>query len=152
MQLFRGSLALIGLALVYATLLATALIGYVNVRRLYDNDRVVIHTHEVIHSINLLYFTMVDVETAQRGYVATGESSFLNQYEDLLAQTDIALQHLAKIVADNPRREQDIAALNRQVARKLDAIREIVAARKSSGFEAAQALALTGESRRAMEA
>src|SRR6478609_6463359 len=119
MQLFRGRLALMVLALVYAALLSNAIIGYVNVRRLYENDRWVIHTHEVIHSINLLYFMIIDVETAQRGYVTTGESSFLKQYENALAQTDTALAHLAKVIDDNPRRRQDIADLKQQMARKL---------------------------------
>lgn len=152
MQLHRGRLALTVLALVYAALLSNALIGYVNVRRLYENDRWVIHTHEVIYSINLLYFNMVDVETAQRGYVTTGEASFLDQYDNSVAQTQTALQQLGKVMDDHPTRDEELATLKRQVAHKLDAVREIVNVRKSSGFEAAQALVLTGESRRAMSA
>jgi signal transduction histidine kinase/ActR/RegA family two-component response regulator len=152
MQPSRSRLALIGLALVYATLLANALIGYLNVRRLYDNDRWVIHTYEAIHAINVLFFSINDVETAQRGFVTTGESSYLNQYENSLVQAENALQSLAKLVADNSRRAEDIVKLKQQVARKLDAIREIVTVRKSEGFEAAQTLILSGESRRAMEA
>lgn len=151
MQLHRGRLALTVLALVYAALLANALIGYVNVRRLYENDRWVIHTHEVIHSINLLYFLIVDVETAQRGYITTGESAFVDQYDNALAQTKEALATLEKVVDDNASRRQDIADLKQQIARKLAAVQEIVALRKNSGFEAAQALILSGESRRAME-
>ncbi len=152
MQSSRGYLVLIGLTLVYAALLANALVGYINVRQLYDNDRWVIHTHEVIHSINHLFFTLTDLETAQRGYVTTGETFFLNQYENSLSEVDNALQHLTKVVEDNPDREQDIVDLKRQVAEKLEAIREIVTVRADSGFEAAQQVILMGKSRRATEA
>ncbi len=152
MQSSRSYLVLIGLTLVYAALLANALVGYINVRQLYDNDRWVIHTHEVIQSINHLFFTLTDLETAQRGYVSTGANSYLNQYENSLSEVDNALQHLTKVVDDIPNRGQDIIELKQQVAEKLEAIREIVTLRRDSGFEAAQQLILAGKSRRATEA
>jgi signal transduction histidine kinase/ActR/RegA family two-component response regulator len=151
MQPSRSYLVLVGLTLVYAALLANALIGYINVRQLYDNDRWVIHTYDVIHAINHLFFTVTDLETAQRGYVTTGDKSFLTHYENSLTEVDNALQHLSKVIEDNSERGHEIVELRQQVSAKLEAIREIVAVRQSSGFDSAQQLILSGKSRRAME-
>ena len=151
MQPNRSRLALIGLGLVYATLLANALVGYANIRKLHDNDRWVIHTHEVIQAINFLFFSIVDVETAQRGYVVTGDSSYLAQYDSTLAQTNQGMESLAKLFADKPGHEQHSEILKEQVSQKLAAIQEIVEVRKNSGFEPAQALIMAGKSRRASE-
>ncbi|MDR6722643.1 methyl-accepting chemotaxis protein [Paenibacillus amylolyticus] len=46
--------------------------------------------------------TMVDMETGQRGYVITGQDSYLAPYTEGLEQKETIITQLASLIADNP--------------------------------------------------
>ncbi|MCG7377239.1 methyl-accepting chemotaxis protein [Paenibacillus sp. ACRSA] len=46
--------------------------------------------------------TMVDMETGQRGYVITGQDSYLAPYTEGLEQKETIISQLASLIADNP--------------------------------------------------
>ncbi|WP_145047828.1 methyl-accepting chemotaxis protein [Paenibacillus xylanexedens] len=46
--------------------------------------------------------TMVDMETGQRGYVITGQDSYLAPYTEGLEQKETIISQLAALIADNP--------------------------------------------------
>ena len=60
------------------------------------------HTHQVIGKLNELTTLQSDMETGVRGYVITGDESFLAPYQVAKPQLDAQVQDLIQLTADNP--------------------------------------------------
>ncbi|MCP5366630.1 MAG: CHASE3 domain-containing protein [Hyphomicrobiales bacterium] len=62
----------------------------------------VIHTHEVIESAQAIDTLATDIITNERGYLLTGEESFLDRYKESVNDYFRAVANLQKKVSDNP--------------------------------------------------
>ena len=60
------------------------------------------HTHQVIGKLNELTTLQSDMETGVRGYVITGDETFLAPYQVAKPQLDAQVQDLIQQTADNP--------------------------------------------------
>ena len=66
-----------------ATILFFAVSGgvaYLNTRTLGDGATLVTHTHEVLSALDDVFGYVKDAETGQRGYIITGDESYLEPY------------------------------------------------------------------------
>ena len=64
------------------------------------------HTHEVLGSLELLLAAATDSETAERGYVITGDESYLDPYRQAAAVVEGETRHLRELTADNRAQQQ----------------------------------------------
>ncbi|PZR29256.1 MAG: hypothetical protein DI538_24100 [Azospira oryzae] len=85
-----------------ALTLISAIITYFNVQEKKESTALVIHTYEVIQSSSDLLTLIQNLETGQRGYLLTGDSTFLSPYQEALTAIDADVQHLKEIVSYNP--------------------------------------------------
>ena len=70
------------------------------------------HTYEVLGASDVVVGSMVDIETGLRGYVASGESNFLEPF-DKGAKTFLeATANLKQLTSDNPAQQERIATLS----------------------------------------
>ncbi len=60
------------------------------------------HTHQVIGKLNELTTLQADMESGERGYVVTGDDSFLAPYQVAKPQLGTQLDDLIQMTADNP--------------------------------------------------
>ena len=93
-----------------------------------------------------------DAETGQRGYVLTGDQSYLEPYRtalDAIHRHDVELTRLAAADAGLAPR---IRHLQAESAGKLKELGETIALRSSVGFDAARDRVRAGEGKRAMDA
>src|ERR671933_439178 len=111
---FRHRLALaLALPLVLMSLLAVILIGQIS--HLTSVMQWVEHTDQVIAQANYTQKLLVDMETGLRGYLVTGNSEFLEPYQQAngaLGKQDVApeegtsfaatFDELSRLIADNP--------------------------------------------------
>jgi PAS domain S-box-containing protein len=141
-----------GLAIALAILIINALVSYRAARRLIDNDRLVSHTHEVIAQLETTLSTITDAETGERGYLLTGDDSYLAPYNAALSQIDADLNRLTELTADNLDQQTLVASLQEQIANKIDELRQSIESRKTRGFQAALRLVSTGRGSAAMNA
>ena len=63
---------------------------------------------EVIYERELLIKTVVDAETGMRGYVITGDESFLAPFNDALQRFSTIITRLSKLEPDNSQNQSDI--------------------------------------------
>ena len=56
----------------------TAVVGAISMWRVYDNDRLISHSYEVKSALDALLSAVTDAETGQRGFLITGDSSYLD--------------------------------------------------------------------------
>jgi len=114
------------LLLIISTLL------YAATERQLATARWVEHTHEVISKGHELSKLLVDMETGERGFLITGNFSFLEPYNNAIKIWSTKLSALKQLIADNPAqvdRLNQISALQEQWL-ALAAEKEITARKK----------------------
>lgn len=98
----------------------------------------VAHTHRVMHDLSSLQSRITDVETAQRGYVITGDSHYLEPVQTAHADTMGHIRVLRNLIADNAVQRNNLDQLNRTVAQRLAESRNVIALRRDGGLVVAQ--------------
>lgn len=139
-------------ALVVTLLALNVWIAYSNIQALRRGFEDVAHTHDVIVGLERLLSLMQDAETGQRGYVITGDASYLQPYNQSLKSIDSQLracERLASSVDDQRRRMADVKRL---VAAKLKELANVIDVRRDQGFDAAKEVVVTDQGRADMDA
>jgi signal transduction histidine kinase len=102
MPLGRSRNALIGFAMVFVTLLANALLSYLNVRRLYVVQQSIAQTHEVLLQLDGLLTTLTNAEIGQRTYLLSGDASHLEAYRRATVSAEAQLKAIERLIAHQP--------------------------------------------------
>src|SRR5262249_27660409 len=139
-----------GLVLAFA--LADAVVSYRMTLRLIENERWVTHTHEVLSELEGTLSALKDAETGERGYLITGEESYLAPYKTGVVEVQQHLGSLRSLTADTARQQRRIATLEPLIDRRLEQLQKGLDAFRAAGPEAARATILTGGGQRTMDA
>lgn len=115
-----------------------------------ENDRWVTHTHTVIESLEHFISHMKDAETGQRGYLITGEKSYLEPYQlaTPLVYQDFRL--LQKVTRDNKRQQDKLRLIQPLMIERLAFLNRAVELQENQGGEAARLHIRTGEGKALM--
>ncbi|GAB4380915.1 MAG: hypothetical protein Kow00121_38200 [Elainellaceae cyanobacterium] len=140
-----------GFALGLAILTAIGIAAYQTTNNLIEGSRQERHTYEVIDKLNQLVAELVNAETGQRGYIITGEPSYLDPYKNALEVIDRSYIELQQLIQDTPELQQQLASLQPLVEARLDRLEEGVRLRDDRGFEVAQEFTLRNEGRQLMQ-
>src|SRR5512143_2342701 len=149
----RGSALAVALTLlVGVALVASARLTSVNVRQLTAADGWVRHTHAVLETLQGVLSSLQDAETAERGFIITGDPGYLDPYSEGRKVALGRVDRLAELTKGDPAQRERVEAMRPLVARKLDVLERAIAARKAEGgFEAAREVVLSGEGKRIMD-
>jgi PAS domain S-box-containing protein len=138
----------IGFAFALACLGVSGVISYLSVVRLNENSAWVEHTQDVLDRLDLLLAAATDSETAERGYVITGDESYLEPYRQAAQTVEVQERRLRELTADNHAQQQRLDAAVPLMSDRLAEMRSVIELRKSQGFAAAQGEILTGKGKR----
>ena len=127
-----------GFALGLSMIVVLGIISYRTTNNLIDNFRLQAHTYEVIDEIDDLLSQIKDAETAQRGYLITGEKRYLEPYNNALPNIKQSLKVLRKLTADNPQQQIRLDNLEPIIDERLAAAQTGINLRTNQGFEAAR--------------
>lgn len=104
-------------------------------------------------SIYDLQRLLLDAETGARGYLLTGEKSYLQPYTQAVEEVEGALTNLRSLVMSNVRLMAEFGALSRVISRKLAELEMSIQLRQTGAeTEAWQAVLSTGLGRQYMDA
>ena len=145
-----GTGARIGFGLAILALLVGGWLSYDNLERIRRNDRLVIHTHEVLDELRDTLSTLASAEASQRSYLITGDKSYLQPYH---ASADLVLGELDRIrslTADNPVQLARLTKLRPTVEARLRSLRNGIKARDTQGVEGAAQYVRLGVGKREM--
>src|ERR1019366_6835793 len=111
------------------------------------------HTHQVLENLDQLLSTLKDAETGQRGYIITGEDSYLDPYNAAIAQSDQILNKVKELTSDNLKQQSKIDALEPLIKDKFAELKETIDLRKdpAKGFEAARQIVMTDKGKEVMD-
>ncbi|WP_206242986.1 response regulator [Novosphingobium terrae] len=140
-----------GLAAVLLFFLIVGGVSWYNIRTLKDDNERIIHSHEVITTLDELLSSVKDAETGQRGYLLTDSERYLEPYNAAVLSLKTQLGDLQALTSDNPRQQGRIAALRVHIDAKLAELRETIELRRTRGSEAALAVVLSDRGKAEMD-
>ena len=110
----------------------------------------VAHTHEVRNTIADALQALTDVESAQRGYILTGDPTFTRQVEAGRAKANAELAAVDALIVDNPAQQERVAELRRLMAKRLAVVDQTLVQRRAGDAVAAIRTIRRGEGIAAM--
>lgn len=126
-----------GFGLAGLTLLVIAVVSYRNNDRFLENERWVTHTQQVRTEIAGLLLELTNAETGQRGYIITGDESYLEPYRSALEKIRSIFEDARTLTADNSRQQRRLSVLLPSIDAKLAELKETIDLRRTQGFDAA---------------
>ncbi|MBD2429960.1 MULTISPECIES: response regulator [Fischerella] len=136
-----------GFALGLSLITALGIISYRTTNNLIDNYRWQSHSYEVMGELDDLMSQLKDAETAQRGYIITGEKRYLQPYNNALPNIQQSLKDLRKLTADNPQTTIKLANIETLINQRLVVDQKSINLRRNQGFAVARQLILTDQSK-----
>ncbi len=146
-----GRRLIAGFGLSAFTLLLIALVSYRNANLLIENDALVDLSHQVRLELADVLSVMKDAETGQRGYVISGDESYLEPYKAAVNSLPTTLADLRKLTADTPEQQRRLASIAPIIDAKLEELKNIIDLRRSQGFDAAAKLVVTNAGKTQMD-
>jgi len=121
-----------------AIVLIFGVLAYRGVQNTLDAERLVAHTHQVIETNGAVLARVVDAETGERGYIITGDTSFLDPYRGAEQDAIAHIDSLRRLTADNSSQQARIDTLAGLVSRRFSVLDARIRTRREHGFERVQ--------------
>jgi diguanylate cyclase (GGDEF)-like protein/PAS domain S-box-containing protein len=129
-----------------------ASISVVSARRYVAAHAAVHHTMAVRAEISETLSLLQDAETAQRGFILTGDAEFLTPHTHAKQAIDAQFAELRALTRDDKPQNSSARTLQRLASEKLAELDETIALRRSDMTDQALAIVRSGRGRRIMEA
>lgn len=144
------------LSIVGFTLAGTLLgiVGWLCFRQLQKTRQAnaeVVHTLVVRANITTLVELLDEAETGQRGFLITGDPSYLAPYERAVRLLPVQTDRLRDLTRDDTVQQAYFARLDKLVAEKMSEVGETIDLRKNQGFDAASRLVRTNAGKNMMD-
>jgi PAS domain S-box-containing protein len=145
-------LALFGVVLSLAVLLANAWVSYRNTRNLVESQRWVEHTQVVRATISAVQSSAADAVAAQRGYLLTADPRYLEPYEVARRNVGVGMRDLADLTVDNVVQQGALRTLRPAIASEFETLDHAIAGRKPLGQPASDGGELMASGKESMDA
>lgn len=141
----------VGLLAVILFFFGSGYVTYSNIETLKKNTAMVTHTHEVMMGLTSLISFVKDAETGQRGYVLTGQDSYLEPYNTAKRRIPIELEKIQNLTRDNLEQQERIINVRSLTNEKMNELEQTIQLRRVKGLEAARAVVETDLGKKAMD-
>ncbi|MBB5190745.1 methyl-accepting chemotaxis protein [Silvimonas terrae] len=132
-------------------LIAIGVIAFQSIDQLIDASYRVTHTHQVLEKAASLLGAMKDAETGQRGYIITGNESYLEPYQGALLEAPRLLKDLRNLTSDNDQEQKRIDLAEPLVTAKLAELKHTIDLRRAGRGDEALALIGAGTGKKYMD-
>ncbi len=135
---------LIGIIACALILSGVAIYSYKNSEKFIASSALVDHSNQVLSEFEQILVSNIKAESGTRGYVITGDSSYLQTF---LATHNLVIEHLnkvAELTKDNPVQQKYIQELDQQIKLRFNHLNTVIYFRKDN-FEKARKFIATGE-------
>ena len=139
-------------ALALLPLVIIVVASFRNMSALLEAAQLIRHTQDVKVSLGNLLAHVTDAQNGMRGFVITGNETFLEPYHKAVAIIDQDVADLQRLIASNAEQGSRLDAVKSIVSDQLDYLSRTVAVRRTDGFDAAQRRVLTEYGKKKMEA
>src|ERR1700727_2361002 len=121
-----GTDPLIWLGLVAAILffVATGAIAYLNFQTLKTDSALLVRSEEALTALDDVLSTVKDAETGQRGYLLTGNESYLQPYTAAAQNVGARLDAIRRLTLDNPAQQDRLGTLRQRLGAKFAELKQ----------------------------
>jgi len=133
----------LGLLLGPVALIVIGTVALLNSRTLLETESALVNSFKVRLALTSTIRGLNGAESAQRGYLLTGDTAYLAPYAADVAAVNQNLDTFANLAADDPEQASRIATVRPVLHDKLAELEQTVALRRTRGFEAAVAVVRT---------
>lgn len=137
----------LGFVLLFSVAVAAALLAYRQIK----NEALVRQTTDVQFRIARVFSLFQDAETGQRGYVITGEESYLEPFRRAAASIAAEIDGLQVATADNEAQQRAVASLRELAELKLNELRQVIDLKRAGQSEQAVARVRDGAGKETMD-
>ncbi|WP_416761107.1 CHASE3 domain-containing protein [Roseateles sp. So40a] len=141
----------VGFSLVFLLLVVVGLVAYRGVDVLTQTSYQVTRTHAAISHVEALLSFMKDAETSQRGYLLTGDDTYLEPLRSAGANVPRTLAELRQLIRDNPTQQARLNQVSSMIDGLMQLHKERIETRRVSGLDAAMKVVGLGEGKRRMD-
>ena len=128
-----------GLALGPLALIVVGLIAFLNIRGLLNAEQALVQSFDVGVAISSMNQAVAASESAERGYILTGDQDYINIYQRNVKLILDRLDGLAQLTVNNATQQQRISTVRSFLTERLGQLQSAIAARQAHGFAAAVA-------------
>jgi len=140
-----------GVSAAAALLLFVAGLSYWRLARNAEDREWVVHTYQVMGQLDGILQGMTDAETGERGYILTGDDSYLAPYRRGLSEVRETSAAVRKLTADNPHQQSSLNAVEPLIAERLRELQERIQVRRNAGLAAGAAAMREGAGKEYMD-
>lgn len=112
-----------------------------------NTSRLVAHTNEVLVHTEMLLSSVKDNESGSRGYVLTGQKTFLDQVERSKKRAEEELNQLRLLTSDNPAQQHMIDSLAGHISSRIEFSDNNILTYDQKGADSAMQIVRTGKGR-----
>ena len=99
-------ITILGISIPMMALIFVGYISYENTIQFIQRDAIIDRINLIIQRLDHLISTTTDAETGQRGFIITGEASYLEPYNSAVKDIHNQLGNLAMLMANDPINQQ----------------------------------------------
>ncbi|HEU5200215.1 MAG TPA: CHASE3 domain-containing protein [Ktedonobacterales bacterium] len=134
----------LGCALLLLLLVINSLVAFTNIQSLVDREHLVTHTQTILTRLETLQSTLDDAESSERGYILTGQESYLAPYNQARAGLPERLEDLQLLTAGEPGQQARLAQLRALITNKFDELQSTIDLRRNNQTDEAIQIVLSG--------
>jgi PAS domain S-box-containing protein len=118
----------IKLIFLFATiiLISLSILSYVRINNLVKASEVVNHTQNVKIGLERTLAELIQAESSQRGYLHSKDAVFLKEFYVALGHIELYQRKIDSLTKDNPRQQQNLAALRMAIDRRIDYLKAVL--------------------------
>src|SRR5258708_149423 len=115
-------------------------VSYVSIDRLSVQSSWVEHSHRVIESLRAMLAALAQAESAQRGFLVTGDAVSLAPYRQAAQAASEQVHALRALTADNTEQQRRVQMLEPLVAMRIDQLLGVIEVRRRQGPVSARSM------------
>lgn len=109
------------------------------------------HTHVVMEKLDALSGNLIDAETGERGYLLTGDESYLAPYNGAASRVHENTKDLRELTSDNPVQQRALDRLEPLIESRVALLQHAIEIRKQGGLAAGADFVAEGSGKREMD-
>ena len=139
-----GRKILTGFIICILVLVGVAIYSYKNNEKFIASNDLVDHTNQILFEFGQVMVYSIDAETGTRGFIITGDSSFLEHFSNANTKVVDHLYKVKDLTKDNREQQENIEELEREIKKRFVHLSNAIELRKM-GFEKAKEFVASGE-------
>ncbi|HEY9738096.1 MAG TPA: CHASE3 domain-containing protein [Trichocoleus sp.] len=146
-----GQVTRLSFGAIVAVMVGIGISAKTSMHRVVSTSEWVGHTHAVKADLADLEKKLVDAETGQRGFIFTGEESFLEPYTAAVGEFDDMVTELKELIQDNPKQTERLEQVDQLADQKFAELAETIELKRSNKDAELMALVLSGQGKQIMD-